>query len=94
MSEKNKMVLDDEFDFGFTLMTEDDLDVVQETKNTLSASQEEISEWQNKAQTMYRMIQPLLKNLASDDSKEYIYWPDRVQKIRQFQIKLQSILGD
>ena len=82
----------DEFDFGFTLMNEDELDVVQETKNTLTATQEEITEWQNKAETMYRMIQPLLRNLASDESKEYIYWPDRVEKIQQFQIKLKSIL--
>jgi hypothetical protein len=82
---KEHMNLDDDFDFGFTLMNENELDVVQETN-------EQMSEWERKAQTMYQMIQPLLKNLASDESKEYIYWPDRVQKIQQFQIKLKSIL--
>lgn len=88
---KDTMKLD-EFDFGFTLMTEDELDVVQETKNTLTATKEETTQWQNKAETMYRMIQPLLNNLASDESKEYIYWPDRVEKIQKFQLKLKSIL--
>jgi len=39
------------------------------------------------------MVIPLLKNLATNPEKDYIYWPDRVEKIQQFKDKLDEVAG-
>ena len=33
---------------------------------------------------MYRMVLPLLKNLSANPEKDYIYWPNRTDKIQDF----------
>jgi hypothetical protein len=70
-------------DFGFTAVTEDELDVVQ--KATASV---------DKAQKLYDAIQPLLNNLKLNEEKDYIFWPGRVAKIEQFNSHLKSILEE
>lgn len=102
MTEKQAIDLGD-FDFGFTLMDAEELDVVQvaqreitEAESTAEAWQAQAEQWQQKAQLIHRAIQPLLNNLSGDREKEYIYWPgdDRVAKINAFKLKLLSILED
>ena len=39
------------------------------------------------------MVMPLLVNLAKDDSKEYIYWPNRSQKMNDFISKVKKIVN-
>jgi len=81
------------FDFGFTAMTEDELSVVQETKaqaESASASAEEASQ---RAQIMYEAIIPLLNNLKANPEKDYIYWPNRYEKLDAFADKLHQILS-
>ena len=76
--------LDDDFDFGFTTVGEDEF-VAREQKVTNNAD--------TKVQKMYKMIIPLLNNLAKDaDVKEYIRWPNRKEKIAEFIRKLDQIL--
>ena len=79
------------FDFGFSLVTEDELDAVQDaqqqTTSAVAASEESLevqSELRWKVDTMYQMIQPLLMNLAQDPEKKYILWPERVSKVSEF----------
>jgi len=87
----------EEFDFGFTMMDEDALDAVQEAReqiqNTSTELSEQVEEWKTRSDTLYRMVLPLLKNLAANPEKDYIYWPDRVNKINQFKEQLDKVAG-
>lgn len=86
MNEKNAVVIDEDFDFGFSLVDQDELEVVREVKH-------ESDEWEKKAKTLYNMIQPLLNNLSANSEKDYIYWPNRVEKIKQFKQKISDIIS-
>jgi hypothetical protein len=63
-----------DFDFGFTLVDEADLDVSQELASATTAS----TSAQDKLDTLYNAITPLLNNLKANPEKEYIKWPGRV----------------
>lgn len=102
MTDKIAIELQD-FDFGFSLLDADELDVVQQLttvvneNDTLAQSwMQQAEEWKDKAQKIYAAVQPLLNNLSTQPEKEYIYWPgeDRVSKISAFKLKLMSILED
>lgn len=81
--EGNTVEIDD-FDFGFTTVSED---VFQQAE---AAAQD----GQQKAGMIYKAIQPLLNNLMKDaDKNAYIHWPDRKVKIEAFKKKLESILN-
>jgi hypothetical protein len=89
------------FDFGFSVVDEQELEAVQSVRTEAVQSstaakewQEQADEWKGKAETLYSAIVPLLDNLASNEEKEYIYWPNRVLKIDQFKLKLQQLLND
>lgn len=89
------------FDFGFSLVDEQELDAVQKVKQEVEATtstaaqwQAQADEWKNKANMIYESVMPLLSNLGSNDEKEYIYWPNRSEKINQFKLRLQQILND
>lgn len=70
--------LDDDFDFGFT--TSSDEDIKQERND--------------KARAMYDAIMPLLNNLKKDaDKNPIINWPGRAEKIDSFITKLNKILN-
>jgi len=76
--------LDDDFDFGFTTVSDE---VFQQAEAAAE-------EGQQKAEQMYKLILPLLNNLAKDaDKNAYIHWPNRKEKIEAFKKKLASILG-
>lgn len=78
-----KVKLDD-FDFGFTSVSEDELPAVKA-----------LGDEKAKSQKMYDAILPLLNNLKKDaDKSPYIHWPNRVEKIDSFIEKLDSILSE
>ena len=76
-----------DFDFGFTLVDEDELDVAQ----TATASAAEASTTQDKLDKLYNAIGPLLNNLKANPEKEYIKWPNRVEKVEAFEDHIQKI---
>jgi hypothetical protein len=81
--------LNDEFDFGFSSISEGDF-IDRENKAVASA----VEGVQSKVEQMYSLIQPLLNNLAKDgDTNAYIHWPHRVEKIEQFKKKLLDIVN-
>jgi len=93
--------LDETFDFGFTLVDADELAEVQEIQRTVTEVestaegwQQQAEQWQYKAQMIHKLVQPLLNNLSLSPEKEYILWPDRVDKINAFKLKLLQILED
>jgi hypothetical protein len=77
----------DDFDFGFTTLSEEELKlrekiVIDGATGAANA----------KLEQMYKLILPLLNNLAKDaDTNEYIKWPNRGAKIKQFIEKLDQI---
>lgn len=75
------MANDYDFDFGFSSVSDEEL--LQATANIA----------QDKADKMYKMILPLLDNLAKDaDKHDHIRWPNRGKKIQDFKVKLKKIL--
>ncbi len=79
------------FDFGFTLVDEDELDSVQQLSKVVEQSSGNYDKAQEKLEELYNAITPLLNNLKANPEKDYIKWPDRVIKVEQFETYLQSI---
>ena len=76
-----------DFDFGFTLVDEADLDVSKELASATTAS----TSAQDKLDTLYNAITPLLNNLKANPEREYIKWPNRVDKVEAFETHIQKI---
>ena len=76
-----------DFDFGFTLVDEDELEVAQ----TATASAAEASTTQDRLDSLYNAITPLLNNLKANPEKDYIYWPNRTEKVERFEDHIQEI---
>ena len=74
----------DFFDFGFTAVTEDELETVQTATTAADTTQARLEK-------LYNAIQPLLTNLKANPEKEYILWPNRLEKVEAFEDHLQSI---
>ena len=79
------------FDFGFTLVDEDELDTVQEIEQKVSESSTTAEQTQNKLDKLFSAIQPLLNNLKANPEKELIKWPNRLEKIEAFEDHIQKI---
>lgn len=74
----------DDFDFGFTTVSED----------VFAQAEAATQEGQLKAERIYNMILPLLNNLAKDaDKNAYIHWPNRTVKIEEFKKKLLAVIN-
>ena len=84
---KDEIKLQD-FDFGFTAVDETELEAVTVASQQVAAASTDTKEMQNKMDTMYNAMIPLLNNLQKNPEKEYIYWPDRHNKVEQFRDKL------
>lgn len=78
-------------DFGFTLVDEDDLTAVQEAKSTLTQVSTTAETTQERLEKLYNAITPLLTNLKANPEREYILWPNRTEKIEEFEAKLLDI---
>jgi ABC-type sugar transport system substrate-binding protein len=84
MATKSPLDFDTDFDFGFDF-SDDLTDAVTEKEQQAAAAQ-------TKAETMYKMIMPLLNNLKKNPDKPNIVWPDREKKIDEFIKKLENVL--
>jgi len=78
---------DEIFDFGFTAVHEEDLETVQ----NLVAQAEDSKSTQVKLDKMYKSILPLLKNLKENPEKDYIFWPNRLEKVNAFEKMLKKL---
>jgi len=70
-------MIEDEDDFGFSIVDENDI-----TKG---------NDWEKKFNELKKMIMPLLENLMANPEKDYILWPDRVEKIKKFIAKIDKL---
>lgn len=82
---------DDFFDFGFTAVTEDELEIVQSAQKTATETVAAAAGVEDRLNKLYNTIQPLLVNLRKNPEKDYIYWPNRLEKVEQFSDLLDSI---
>lgn len=82
---------DDIFDFGFTAVDEEELEAVQIAAKQATAVASTAEETQDRLDRLYNAITPLLSNLKKNPEKEYILWPNRTEKIEQFETKLFDI---
>ena len=90
---------DEDFDFGFSTVSETELKALEkklqaevtEKSNEIAAVS---ASYEEKLSTLYKMVMPLLQNLAKDaDSKEYIYWPNRQKKMKDFIDKVEKLVN-
>lgn len=89
--EKETTILD--FDFGFTAVDADELEVVQQAKEQVETTSASAQQNAAKAQLLYDAVVPLLNNLKANPEKDYIYWPNRYEKLDAFADKLHQILS-
>jgi gas vesicle protein len=82
---------DDIFDFGFTAVDETELEAVQKATATAETASSTAEEMQEKIDKLYNAVTPLLNNLKANPEKEYIYWPNRIDKVEQFETYLYDI---
>lgn len=75
------------FDFGFTAVDETELEAFQQLESVVS----EADDVQSRLDNLYNAIQPLLTNLKKNPEKEYILWPNRLDKIEEFESYIQNI---
>jgi len=76
-----------DFDFGFTLVDEAELDSAKEVASSTASA----TATQDKLDKLYNAITPLLNNLKANPEKEYIKWPNRVDKVEAFEGQILKI---
>ena len=76
------------FDFGFTAVSESELESVQNTETIITEYVVKLNGLQSRLDGVYSSILPLLKHLKDNSDKDYIYWPNRLDKISEFEEKL------
>ena len=82
----------DKFDFGFTAVDEDELEVVQKQSQKLETTSGKAEELEDKLNKLYNSILPLLSNLKANPEKDYIYRPKRTEKVEQFEDLIAEIV--
>lgn len=83
--------MSDIFDFGFTAVDEEELEAVQAAKQQASVVESTATTTQEKLDKLYNAITPLLNNLKKNPEKDYILWPNRLEKVEEFETHLQNI---
>ncbi len=81
-----------DFDFGFTAVDENELEAVQKVTTEASSASASLQKTEEKLNKLYNAILPLLTNLKKNPEKEYILWPNRVEKIEQFEDLISGII--
>ena len=86
--------MNDIFDFGFTAVDEEELQAVQDAQKAAGDVAVEAKSTQDKIDALYNAIVPLLNNLKKNPEKDYILWPNRLEKVEAFEDHLQRIYRD
>jgi len=81
----------DIFDFGFTAVDEEELEVVQSRVKDVEDAKLASATYEERLNNLYNAIVPLLNNLKKNPEKDYILWPNRLSKVEEFEEYLQKI---
>ena len=79
--------MSDLFDFGFTAVTEEELESTQ----TAKAAEATAAGTSERLDKLYNAVIPLLTNLKKNPEKEYILWPNRLSKVEEFETLITKI---
>lgn len=82
------------FDFGFSVVSEDELDAVRASNEANVKLYKKLEAESSRAQQIYNAVMPLIQNLKSNPEKDYIYWPNRYEKLEAFEDLLYSLIQD
>jgi len=85
------------FDFGFTAVSEDELKTIERELEAKVADRDTqlkqvAASYEERLNTLYKMVMPLLNNLAKDAEKDYIYWPGRQKKMHEFIKQVEALV--
>lgn len=86
--------MSDVFDFGFTAVDEDELEAVQQARTVANETVSDANNLEERLNGLYNAILPLLSNLKANPEKDYIYWPNRVEKVEQFEDHIAKFVKD
>ena len=91
--------LDDDNDFGFSAVSEEELKALEkklaaDVKAKTQQLENVETTYRGKLEQLHKAIMPLLYNLQKNPDKEYIYWPNRSEKIKEFIAKVNRIAND
>lgn len=95
-----KISIDDAFDdFGFSAVSEEELKALErQLARDVQVKSQELQQieatYKSKLEQLHKAIIPLLHNLAANPEKEYIYWPNRSEKVKAFIDKVNKIVND
>jgi hypothetical protein len=67
------------------------LESVQNTETIITEYVAKLNDLQRRLDGVYLSILPLLKHLKDNPDKDYIYWPNRLDKISEFEEKLNEL---
>mgnify|MGYP003310041321 FL=1 len=82
----------EKFDFGFTAVDESELEAVQKATTKVQTTSTKAEDLEEKLNKLYNAILPLLSNLKMNPEKEYILWPNRVEKVEEFEELISDIV--
>lgn len=82
-----------DFDFGFTTVSEEELEAVRIVQEQASELEAQLVTVDSRAKALYEAVLPLINNLKINPEKDYIYWPNRVEKLEAFAQKLTDIMN-
>lgn len=90
---------DDDNDFGFSAVSEEELKALEkklaaDVKAKTQQLEDVETTYRGKLEQLYKTVMPLLNNLQKNPDKEYIYWPNRSEKIKEFIAKVNRIAND
>ena len=80
-----------DFDIGFTAVTEDELDIVKKKQDSVNDAEQLATTTQDRLDKLQNSIIQFLTNLKKNPEKEYILWPNRLQKVEAFEDHIQKI---
>lgn len=83
MTKKKLDPVEDDLDFGFSFVDEEEMESPK--------TKEKVEELQNRVDLLHDTITPFLDNLCKNPEKTTILWPNRVEKIQEFKKRLKDI---
>lgn len=90
-----KRLSDEIFDFGFTAVTEQEIEQTLPAVQDALSDRERAAEMERRLDKLHAAILPLLENLRKNPESEYIRWPNREEKIDAFETHIAKIVdGD
>jgi predicted enzyme involved in methoxymalonyl-ACP biosynthesis len=81
----------DNFDDDFGFSTIDTEELVSYNQPLLDSTLAEVEDLKSRLTKMHSAINKLLTNLSKNPEQELIKWPNRLQKINEFKLKLDRI---